>query len=70
MSKLTEFHAKRKKSDKDKCHVISLICRSQNKLKNKTKPDSDIENNLVVARGVMVEMGGREIKKYKIPVIK
>ena len=41
----------------------------QNKLKNKTKTDLNVENNLVVARGGWLKWG-KGIKRYKIPVIK
>ena len=44
--------AKWNKLDKDKYHVTSIIYRSQNKT-----TDSDIENNIVVARRGMGEMG-------------
>ena len=48
-----QYYAKWNKSEKDKYHVISLICGTQKQMNkyNKTETDSDTENKLVVAMG-------------------
>ena len=49
------YYAKWNKSEKDKYHMISLICEiwktSQMNKYNETKTDSQIENKQVVTRG-------------------